>query len=100
MNSIFRFMERRSGKLVSWMALAFLLAGGPLTALGADNSAPVHKLDGSFVREWLVLGPFRPEIWRPTFWRRWRRSERSAKGRDAVIRTMELGSSGLGGVGA
>jgi signal transduction histidine kinase/ligand-binding sensor domain-containing protein/DNA-binding NarL/FixJ family response regulator len=40
------------------LALGFLLAGWPVIAQAADNSAPVHNADGSFVREWLVLGPF------------------------------------------
>lgn len=40
------------------LALACLLAGWPITAQAADASAPVHHVDGSFVREWLVLGPF------------------------------------------
>ncbi len=39
------------------LGLACLLAGGPITAPGADLAAPVHHVDGSFVREWLVLGP-------------------------------------------
>jgi signal transduction histidine kinase/ligand-binding sensor domain-containing protein len=40
------------------LALMFLVAAGPISTLGADSSAPVHGVDGSFLREWLVLGPF------------------------------------------
>jgi signal transduction histidine kinase/ligand-binding sensor domain-containing protein/CheY-like chemotaxis protein len=51
MNNVFTNLVWKS-------ALALLLAGSLVTAPAADNSAPVHTLDGSFVREWLVLGPF------------------------------------------
>ena len=40
------------------IACALILAGLPITVLPANNVAPVHDVDGSFVREWLVLGPF------------------------------------------
>jgi signal transduction histidine kinase/DNA-binding response OmpR family regulator/ligand-binding sensor domain-containing protein len=40
------------------LALIFLLAAWPCLAHAADTAAPVHNVDGSFVREWLVLGPF------------------------------------------
>jgi signal transduction histidine kinase/streptogramin lyase len=40
------------------MILAFLLAKLSVSALAAHNAAPIHVVDGSFVRNWLVLGPF------------------------------------------
>lgn len=41
----------------------FLLLVSSLAVPAANRDAPVHKVDGSFVREWLVLGPFpSPEI--------------------------------------
>ena len=51
-------MESLFGKIVSLVALACLLAGRVVSAGAADRVAPVHDVDGSFVREWLVLGPF------------------------------------------
>lgn len=45
--------------MLLWLIeLAFLLAGGAIPMPAAENVAPVHKVDGSFVRDWLVLGPF------------------------------------------
>ncbi|MBI4663147.1 MAG: hypothetical protein HY735_30435, partial [Verrucomicrobia bacterium] len=42
-----------------WLtALAWFLAVAPAPAHAAESVAPVHNVDGSFVREWLVLGPF------------------------------------------
>lgn len=42
-----------------WLAtLVVALAGRPVSAQPSENRAPVHDVDGSFVREWLVLGPF------------------------------------------
>lgn len=38
-----------------WM---LVLATGFREAHGAEPGAPVHPVDGSYVREWLVLGPF------------------------------------------
>jgi signal transduction histidine kinase/CheY-like chemotaxis protein/ligand-binding sensor domain-containing protein len=41
------------------VALMVILDGATATAQTADRpTAPVHNVDGSFVREWLVLGPF------------------------------------------
>src|SRR5688572_23330207 len=37
--------------------VALLFAARLILAQAADTSAPVHNVDGSFVREWLVLGP-------------------------------------------
>ncbi|MDA1272652.1 MAG: hypothetical protein O2960_01180 [Verrucomicrobia bacterium] len=39
-------------------ALLFFLSFLPISAQLAEKSAPVHNFDGSFVKEWLVLGPF------------------------------------------
>jgi len=44
---------------IIWTArLALLFAGGFAAAQGVDNAAPVNRVDGSFVKDWLVLGPF------------------------------------------
>jgi hypothetical protein len=40
------------------IVLVFLLAGHFILAHGAGSEAPAHNVDGSFVKEWLVLGPF------------------------------------------
>ena len=40
------------------LALLFILFDLPIAAQTANKSAPVHNVDGSFVREFLVLGPF------------------------------------------
>ncbi|MBI4662638.1 MAG: hypothetical protein HY735_27815, partial [Verrucomicrobia bacterium] len=40
------------------LALCCLLAEGPVAAQRPDRDVPVHKVDGSFIRDWLVLGPF------------------------------------------
>ena len=77
------------------LALACLLAGWSITAQAADASAPVHNVDGSFVRNGWFSAPFPPETWRLTSWPPPRRSERSTQGRqcgdpkrrDAVDRT-------------
>jgi signal transduction histidine kinase/streptogramin lyase len=45
----------------------FFLAGWPCLAPAADRAAPVHSVDGSFVREWLVLGPFPARDMEPDF---------------------------------
>jgi signal transduction histidine kinase/DNA-binding response OmpR family regulator/ligand-binding sensor domain-containing protein/HPt (histidine-containing phosphotransfer) domain-containing protein len=42
---------------VKTYGLALLLAVRLTLAQAAENSAPVHNVDGSFVKEWLVLGP-------------------------------------------
>ncbi|MDA1277518.1 MAG: response regulator [Verrucomicrobia bacterium] len=44
--------------MAALMALVCALAGWPVSAQAPDRGAPVHTADGSFVREWLVLGPF------------------------------------------
>ncbi|MHB8520051.1 MAG: two-component regulator propeller domain-containing protein [Limisphaerales bacterium] len=49
------FLFARPGWL---FALAWFLSGGLTLAQAAGNPAPVHDVDGSFIREWLVLGPF------------------------------------------
>ncbi|MBM3840841.1 MAG: hypothetical protein FJ398_23365 [Verrucomicrobia bacterium] len=42
-----------------WLVLLkCLFCDQSVTAQAGDNAAPVHIVDGSFVREWLVLGPF------------------------------------------
>jgi signal transduction histidine kinase/ligand-binding sensor domain-containing protein/DNA-binding response OmpR family regulator len=47
------------GKATSLTALAFALATAAVVgAQGWIDGIPVHHVDGSFVREWLVLGPF------------------------------------------
>jgi len=44
--------------------LGCILAGGLATA---QEGAPVHEIDGSFIREWLVLGPFPAKDIEPDF---------------------------------
>ncbi|MBM3831994.1 MAG: hypothetical protein FJ403_01720 [Verrucomicrobia bacterium] len=56
--AIDQFPQALPPKFGALTALGFLLAGSATIAYAADNSAPVHSVDGSFVREWLVLGPF------------------------------------------
>jgi ligand-binding sensor domain-containing protein/two-component sensor histidine kinase len=48
--------NRRTG-LSLWMMLA-LLYGAIATTHAAESERAVHTIDGSFVRDWLVLGPF------------------------------------------
>ncbi len=38
--------------------LLFLLVASFVGATAAEGPTPVHKADGSFIRDWLVLGPF------------------------------------------
>jgi signal transduction histidine kinase/ligand-binding sensor domain-containing protein/CheY-like chemotaxis protein len=45
-------------RLLSVVALMFILDAWMATAQAAGLDAPVHAVDGSFAREWLVLGPF------------------------------------------
>lgn len=40
------------------LLLVLLLAGGRIPAHAAEKAAPVNPVDGSFAREWLILGPF------------------------------------------
>jgi signal transduction histidine kinase/ligand-binding sensor domain-containing protein/CheY-like chemotaxis protein len=40
------------------LVLLFVLAGGIRTTQSAEGPGPIHTVDGSFVKEWLVLGPF------------------------------------------
>jgi ligand-binding sensor domain-containing protein/signal transduction histidine kinase len=47
---------------IRWLISALLLASGAMAAHAADKAAPVHNVDGAFVREWLVLGPFPSKI--------------------------------------
>ena len=42
----------------SWLAVLLCLACQLSLAQQSDNSPPLHNVDGSYVREWLVLGPF------------------------------------------
>ena len=46
-----------------WLMHGGFLAGW-LRMYAADNAAPVHNVDGSFVREWLVLGPIPSKTWK------------------------------------
>jgi hypothetical protein len=32
-----------------------------LGTLGAENPVPTHPVDGEYIKEWLVLGPFFPD---------------------------------------
>ncbi len=52
-DGLFRFAQP-----VWLMSLALFLSGGLMLAQAVGNPAPVHDVDGSFIREWLVLGPF------------------------------------------
>ncbi|MBI4661736.1 MAG: response regulator [Verrucomicrobia bacterium] len=52
-----RSKESLRGRLIGLLVLACFLSGRLGTAQAADNAAPVHEVNGSFVREWLVLGP-------------------------------------------
>ena len=45
-------------RLSHLLALVCFWAGRLVAAPTADTSVLVHNLDGTFVREWLVLGPF------------------------------------------
>ncbi len=56
-----RFTESLFGEAVWLTMLVFLLPGRLVAAQPAESAAPVHNVDGSFVREWLVLGPFPSE---------------------------------------
>ena len=45
-------------ELLCVIAVACLLDAIPVRAQPSISTAPVHSVDGSFVRDWLVLGPF------------------------------------------
>lgn len=45
-------------KSIGMIGLAVFLTGGLNSAPAAEDTVPAHNVDGSFVREWLVLGPF------------------------------------------
>ena len=45
-------------KSIWLLALVLRFCGQVVSGQVADKTAPGHDLDGSFVREWLVLGPF------------------------------------------
>ncbi len=47
-----------SARVARILALALVLIGGSLPVRGAERAAPVHTADGTFVKDWLVLGPF------------------------------------------
>jgi streptogramin lyase len=41
-----------------FLVIAAVLTSGLFTATGAENAAPLHRIDGSYIKDWLVLGPF------------------------------------------
>ena len=45
-------------KIVWLLGFSLLTCGGVIRSQTPGIPAPVHNIDGSFVREWLVLGPF------------------------------------------
>ncbi|MBI4661688.1 MAG: hypothetical protein HY735_22925, partial [Verrucomicrobia bacterium] len=47
-----------TSKSIRLFALVFFFFSQRVAGQVAGNAAPVHNVDGAFVREWLVLGPF------------------------------------------
>ncbi|MHB8522792.1 MAG: sensor histidine kinase [Limisphaerales bacterium] len=67
-SGIFRFIEDRlsepglrPSRILWTIALLFLVAGQPVAIQAAESGVPVHNVDGTFIKEWLVLGPFLSE---------------------------------------
>jgi signal transduction histidine kinase/ligand-binding sensor domain-containing protein/DNA-binding response OmpR family regulator/HPt (histidine-containing phosphotransfer) domain-containing protein len=56
-----RYHHPKGPLVLRTLALMFVMLGLQISGRAADNSAPAHNVDGTFVTEWLVLGPFPSE---------------------------------------
>lgn len=53
--------------MVTWLIVLACIQLGRCLAQTNGAPAPVHKIDGSMIREWLVLGPFPSQVVEPDF---------------------------------